>query len=217
MPKKPASLVLGSAKAEVVPGGAGFVFCPHPKLGELTAAWLLWSLCTSDGCRMCPGSWQAPEHPLLESQRGFGGKSGVTRLSLVSCPCSEEPILTGPALGMGAASSAFVHTSHPKDLYRSKGRGWTQISFSPSCSSPVQSPDPHGCFWYPACPAPQLPPQQDAQCPAASQVAFCSSQAKVELVSLQAAKPLGTVVNFSSYKAFFVVVCFCCCFFLNSM
>lgn len=36
--KKPASLVLDSAKAEVVPGGAGFGFCPHPKLGGLTAA-----------------------------------------------------------------------------------------------------------------------------------------------------------------------------------
>lgn len=35
---KPASLVLSSAKAEVVPGRAGFAFCPHPKLGELSAA-----------------------------------------------------------------------------------------------------------------------------------------------------------------------------------
>lgn len=43
------------------------------------------------GC--VPGSWQAPEHPLLESQHGFGGKSGVTRQSLASCPCREEPIL----------------------------------------------------------------------------------------------------------------------------
>lgn len=42
------------------------------------------------GC--VPGNWQEPEHPLLESQRGFGGKSGVTMQSLVSCPCSGEPI-----------------------------------------------------------------------------------------------------------------------------
>lgn len=42
------------------------------------------------GC--VPGSWQTPGHPLLESQHGFGGKSGVTRQSLLSCPCSEEPI-----------------------------------------------------------------------------------------------------------------------------
>lgn len=36
--KKTASLVLGSAKAEVVPGQTGFAFCPHPLLGELPAA-----------------------------------------------------------------------------------------------------------------------------------------------------------------------------------
>lgn len=29
---------LSSARAEVVPGGGGFAFCPYAKLGELTAA-----------------------------------------------------------------------------------------------------------------------------------------------------------------------------------
>lgn len=98
------------------------------------------------GC--VPGRWQAPEHPLLESQRGFGGKSGVTRQSLVSL--QWEPILgfscgtvwcprAGAALGMGAARSVLVCASHPKDFCRCQGRAWTQFPSAQAAALPCRA------------------------------------------------------------------------------
>ena len=105
----------------------------------------------------------------LESQRGFGGRSGVMRQSLVSCPRGEESILglcyggvltpegwtcpgnRGlPAVSLSPRVSSWGLSVGPRAGKCPWGRDG-QISFSPGCSSPVWSLDPVGCVRHGVC------------------------------------------------------------------